>query len=222
MGYCFSKDFLTLLTEARAGTRPALDEIFVFAEVVVRRGVSRMHERDLHGECQTEDIGQDALVKAIRRFQLFRGSSQGEFVSWLRVILKNTRRDHLRRHRREEVSANLAGIAAAYGGELRPGLAYHGVAPDLVAEFEECQRDGLCLYLYLPRPLRADFADADVAGAILPADCHDSESKRRFRSPTLQPGRPGNLRFLDRPRAPTSPCKRWLGGCSRKILPICR
>ena len=53
---------------------------------------------DLLQRLDASDVAQEAAVKAHRAMNSFQGTSEGEWLAWLRSILHNTLRDLYRRH----------------------------------------------------------------------------------------------------------------------------
>jgi len=63
--------------------------------------------RLLQGKLDASDVVQEALLKAHRSRDLFRGGTEGERLAWLRRILANTLADLRRRHARGKRAAGL-------------------------------------------------------------------------------------------------------------------
>ena len=76
-----------LLRRARAGDGPALGQLFElyrgYLELLARLQIGRR----LQGKVDAADLAQDTFLQAHDCFDQFRGSSEGELVSWLRHIL---------------------------------------------------------------------------------------------------------------------------------------
>jgi RNA polymerase sigma-70 factor (ECF subfamily) len=53
---------------------------------------------DLLQRLDASDVAQEAVVKAHKAMSTFQGTSEGEWLAWLRSILHNTMRDLYRRH----------------------------------------------------------------------------------------------------------------------------
>lgn len=87
-----------LLVSARGGDRKALGALLDiyrrYLAVLARTQISRR----LQGKADASDLVQEALLEAHRHFQDFRGTSQGEFVAWLRSILAGLIANHVRRY----------------------------------------------------------------------------------------------------------------------------
>ena len=76
-----------LLTEARAGRNHALGELFEryrnYLGLLARVQVNRQ----LRGKLDSSDFVQETFVDAQRAFPQFRGTTEAEFLQWLRQIL---------------------------------------------------------------------------------------------------------------------------------------
>jgi len=82
-----------------------------FETLVARhRGAAVRTAAKLGGGADSDDLVQDAFLKAYRRISEFRG--QSSFRSWLLAIVANeTRNLHRSRHRRDQVGLRAATIA---------------------------------------------------------------------------------------------------------------
>jgi RNA polymerase sigma-70 factor (ECF subfamily) len=87
-----------LLRSARDGDCDALGSLLGiyrrYLAVLARTQISRR----LQGKADASDLVQETLLEAHRHFRDFRGSSEGEFVSWLRTILAGLIANHVRRY----------------------------------------------------------------------------------------------------------------------------
>jgi len=86
---------LRLLAGARGDDRAALDELFARYAPRVRRIVALRLDRPIDRIADFDDVAQEALLRAFRGLDRFRGSSVGEFRNWLARIVENTIRDLL-------------------------------------------------------------------------------------------------------------------------------
>ncbi len=77
----------TLLDQARAGDGEALGRLLEshrgYLTVLARVQIGRR----LQGKVDPADVVQDAYLGAYRDFKQFRGSTEGEFLAWLRQVL---------------------------------------------------------------------------------------------------------------------------------------
>jgi RNA polymerase sigma-70 factor (ECF subfamily) len=80
-------DWRRRLRKAKAGDDAALGALLEayrrYLALLARLQISRR----LQGKLDPADVMQDVFLEAHRNFSLFRGSSEGEFVAWLRQIL---------------------------------------------------------------------------------------------------------------------------------------
>lgn len=58
----------------------------------------------LRKKMDASDLVQDAMLKAVHKAEDFRGSTNGQYKAWLRMILKNTLLDAVKKHRLPEES----------------------------------------------------------------------------------------------------------------------
>ncbi len=88
-----------LLKRAREGNAEARDELFDkcrnYVAVVARGHV----ESWLRQKVDASDLIQQTLLEAHRGFDRFRGQSEGEWLAWLKQILKNNAADFVRHYR---------------------------------------------------------------------------------------------------------------------------
>ena len=88
------------ITEARNGSRPALNQLFQACFPYLLAVAHREFSAALRSRLDPGDVVQDTLMKAWRRFPQFRGQSEADLLAWLRQILRrnlaNERRRHLR------------------------------------------------------------------------------------------------------------------------------
>lgn len=88
-----------LLARARSGDERAANELFArcrnYLAVVARAQV----ESWLRAKADASDIVQETLVEANRDLRQFRGSTEGEWLAWLRQILSRNAADFVRRYR---------------------------------------------------------------------------------------------------------------------------
>jgi RNA polymerase sigma-70 factor (ECF subfamily) len=87
MNQTADSDAVQLFHRARAGDAPALGRLLelyrAYLVVVARVEIGRR----LQGKVDASDVVQEAFLGAWRDFPQFRGSTQAEFVGWLRQIL---------------------------------------------------------------------------------------------------------------------------------------
>jgi RNA polymerase sigma-70 factor (ECF subfamily) len=122
------------------------------AESATSGGISLIHYREyllllarvrfdprLQGHIDPSDIVQEALLKAHRALDQFRGETEQQLAAWLRTILTNTLanvvRDHGRRHAGAEVSLDRALDGSSTCLEV--ALATGQLSPEEVASHNE-------------------------------------------------------------------------------------
>ncbi len=87
-----------LLQQARAGDRPALGQLLECYRRYLAL-LARVHiGQRLQGKLDPADLVQETFLEAHRNFPRFQGTSEGQFVCWLRQILTTTLIDLLRRY----------------------------------------------------------------------------------------------------------------------------
>ena len=91
-----------LLQRARAGDAAARDALFLrcrnYVTVVARSQV----ESWMRPKIDASDIVQQTLLEAHRGLSGFAGGSEGEWLAWLRQILRHNTQDFIRRCRTEK------------------------------------------------------------------------------------------------------------------------
>jgi RNA polymerase sigma-70 factor (ECF subfamily) len=140
--------FSECLTRSRAGDATAQGELFDRWRPLLRLQARKLLGAELSARVDPSDVVQDSLMQASQDLAKFRGTSQGEWVAWLRCIVAGqaakTRRFHQagrRAVRREEATAEPAMTARQ---------------PDLVAQLidtEEAARLAAAIQA-LPESLR--------------------------------------------------------------------
>jgi RNA polymerase sigma-70 factor (ECF subfamily) len=87
-----------LLNDARSGDAAKLGDLLE----VYRRYLALLARlqigQHLQGKVDAEDIVQETFLEAHRNFPTFRGTSEGEFICWLRRILAGKLADMVRRY----------------------------------------------------------------------------------------------------------------------------
>ncbi|MCA9211888.1 MAG: sigma-70 family RNA polymerase sigma factor [Planctomycetales bacterium] len=103
-------------------------------------------DRKLRGRVSASDLVQETMMEAHRDFHQFRGSSEPEFISWLRRILVNNMARAIEMHVlaekrdvRREVSIERLN-AAVERSTIQLGLAFAGREDSPSAKFEQHER----------------------------------------------------------------------------------
>ena len=112
-------DLVELLTEAKRGSQAAIGRLLERQRAYLWALANEEIAGDSHLTFTVADLVQSAQLEALRDLAAFRGSSEGEFRSWLRHILRNNVVD-LRRARDRRLP-RASGEAA--GVEQQPDVA---------------------------------------------------------------------------------------------------
>lgn len=92
-----------LLRRAQAGDAEARDKLFAWCSEPLNAWATRALVKHPHGHVRPSDIAQEASLRAFRRFSSFRGTTEGEWMAWLKAIVercsKQSRRDAQRQKR---------------------------------------------------------------------------------------------------------------------------
>jgi len=92
-------EFERWLREARAGDGPAWGELLEryrnYLTLLARLQIGRL----LRGKVDAADLVQESFLEAHRKLRLFQGSTEPEFVAWLRQILGTCLAHLIRRYR---------------------------------------------------------------------------------------------------------------------------
>jgi RNA polymerase sigma-70 factor (ECF subfamily) len=93
-----SRELTALLARARGGDDAALGQLLerfrAYLTVLARVQIGRR----LQGKADCADVVQDVFLNAARQFPNFRGTSEGEFTSWLREMLAGCLAQLIRRY----------------------------------------------------------------------------------------------------------------------------
>lgn len=92
------REVAALLADARGGDGGSLGELLDHYRSYLLLLATTQIEKRLQPRVSPSDIVQEAMVKAHRHFDQFRGQSEGEFVAWLREILLNSLGRFVERH----------------------------------------------------------------------------------------------------------------------------
>ena len=89
-----------LLSKVKHGDREALDALLARCLPALRRWAHGRVPADARGMLDTADLVQDAVMKAMRRLDVFESRHQGALQAYLRVAVVNHIRDLADQHRR--------------------------------------------------------------------------------------------------------------------------
>jgi len=94
-----SSVLIGLLNRARGGDDRARDELFDRCRNYVSL-LARIHiESWLQAKVDPSDLVQQTLLEAYRGMDRFQGQSEGEWLAWLKQILKHNATDYIRRYK---------------------------------------------------------------------------------------------------------------------------
>lgn len=93
-----ASDFPALLAAYRAGDRQAGDQLLGRFVPWLKLLARLQWESRFHAKFDPSDIAQQALLEAVRAFPDFRGTTEPEFIAWLRQVLAHTLAHEVRRY----------------------------------------------------------------------------------------------------------------------------
>ena len=95
-------DVATSLSQSHRGDQAALQKLLNqyrnYLSLLVRLRIGR----DLQARIDDSDVVQEVLLRALRDFPAFRGTTEAELMQWLRRILSHTMTDLVRQHRADK------------------------------------------------------------------------------------------------------------------------
>jgi RNA polymerase sigma-70 factor (ECF subfamily) len=94
-------------------------------------------DQKLQARFDAEDIAHDAATKAIANLDQFRGTTEAEFVGWLRQVLHNTFRDKLEFENADKRAPEMEAAFNRSSVRLDEFLADQGLSPSRKAEMDE-------------------------------------------------------------------------------------
>ena len=92
------QDMSSLLPAFRAGDASAGDALLRRFEPWLKMMARLQLESRFHAKCDPSDVVQQAMLEAMKAAPQFRGTSEGEFVAWLRRILAHSLAHEIRRY----------------------------------------------------------------------------------------------------------------------------
>lgn len=141
MGSHSHSDVGDLLNRARQGDIAARDRLFQLCQAWVRC-LARSHvESWIQARVDSSDLVQQTLMEAHQAFESFDGQSEGEWLAWLRRILKHNATDFVRQHGAARRRASLE-VAIRGGGES--SLFRPAAVAELSDRFGETPSEILC------------------------------------------------------------------------------
>src|SRR5438270_381907 len=98
MDYSVEQNPERLLAEARAGRRESLGILLERYRAYLRTLACSKIDLHLQARANPSDLVQETFLLASRHFDQFRGSSEGEWLHWLRRILRRRLIQFVRKH----------------------------------------------------------------------------------------------------------------------------
>ena len=93
-----SSPLIQLLDRARGGDETARDELFAQCRDYVKLVARAQVESWLRTKVDASDLVQQSLLEAHRGLERFRGTTNGEWLAWLRCIVAHNATDFARRY----------------------------------------------------------------------------------------------------------------------------
>jgi RNA polymerase sigma-70 factor (ECF subfamily) len=141
------------------------------------RALLRLFVRQFHlsprfrGRFDSSDVVQETLLKAQRKIEQFRGTTEAELVTWLQQILANTLREEIRKARAQVRDVALEQSLEAAVADSSARLAAY-LADDRASPAEQAERQEQLLRLaaainLLPEDQRTAVLQRDLMGATV-------------------------------------------------------
>jgi RNA polymerase sigma-70 factor (ECF subfamily) len=141
------------------------------------RELLRLFARQLHlsprfrGRFDSSDVVQETLLRAQRKVEQFRGSTEAELIGWLQQILANTLRDEIRKARAQvrdvALEQSLEAAVADSSARLEAYLADKRASPDEQAERQELLLRLAAAVNLLPEDQRTAVIQRDLLGGTV-------------------------------------------------------
>lgn len=137
-------DVRTSLAAARAGSREALGRLFEGYRNYLLLIADRELDPELRAKGGASDLVQETFLEAQRDFDGFQGDTEGEFLAWLKKLLRNNLVNFARRYRttaKRQIDREVSLEAGASPAHSPGGLCAPTPAPaDPVLAAEQAQR----------------------------------------------------------------------------------
>jgi RNA polymerase sigma-70 factor (ECF subfamily) len=126
---------------AREGEPAALNDLLDAHRNYLRLLAASALYRELRGKADPSDVVQETLLKVHKNFRQFRGTTESEWMAWLRAILVRNLNDFqkgFRRHRRKVTrERSLEGVVDRSSAMLRDMIPAPGPSPSMEAQRRE-------------------------------------------------------------------------------------
>ena len=96
----------TLVVQAKAGDRLALERLLISHSEVLSAHIARRLPASLRSTISVEDVTQQALLQTFLKIDLLRDTSLPAFSAWLKAIGEKTLMDMIKQHRRHKGDAS--------------------------------------------------------------------------------------------------------------------
>jgi RNA polymerase sigma-70 factor (ECF subfamily) len=135
-----------LLARARADSPRDLDQLFALCRNYLKVVARAQVESWLRAKVDASDVVQQTLLEAYRDFRNFRGSTEAEWLAWLRRILAHNAANFVRHYRGtdkrqagREVALGAPADGSAAGGALDPADSVETPSQQLLRKERELQ-----------------------------------------------------------------------------------
>jgi len=145
MDHSVEQDPERLLAQARAGRRESLGILLERYRAYLRTLACSKIDLHLQARANPSDLVQETFLLASRHFDQFRGSSEGEWLHWLRRILRRRLIQFVRKHvgtRKRNIYREISigqdpGSSVIRPATSRPQIADRGSSPSTCAQRRE-------------------------------------------------------------------------------------
>ena len=108
-GYTARDRYSKLIEAARNGSAEALNELLGAVYGYLKFVAAQERSKKYSAQCGLSDLVQKGAVDILKGFPSFRGNCTGEFLGWVRAIIRHNASDEQLRHRRHAEKAGLIG-----------------------------------------------------------------------------------------------------------------
>ena len=146
MMYSIDQKTQELVTLAKEGNEPALEQLCRIYGERVRRIIRLRMGNELRSKLESMDMVQDVLMCAFKDFEDFKYTSEGDLLRWLGKIAENRIRDNLdklhaeKRDIRKEIPIDKYASTSREGGAAIPELARHTTPSVILSKKEDLDK----------------------------------------------------------------------------------
>jgi RNA polymerase sigma-70 factor (ECF subfamily) len=138
---CSASEIARCIRLAREGQGPALNELLEAHRNYLRVLAASCLHREMRGKADASDVVQETLLKVHENFRQFRGTTEAEWMTWLRTILVRHLTDMQKGFRRQRRTVarerSLENIAEHSSAMLRNLVPAAGPSPSQEAQRRE-------------------------------------------------------------------------------------